>query len=120
MKAIVEVARRGAAVKAARAQVAGARRGQEVDFRLSFESARTLFPELTPARLDLLDTLRRAGACSVYALAKVAERNYSNVHTDVARLEELGLIERTDAGTVLVPFDAVEIRVPLAQVAQVA
>jgi len=70
----------------------------------------------SPARLDLLDTLRREGPCSVYALAKAAERNYSNVHTDVSRLEELGLVEREEDGTVSVPFESVEIRFPLAQV----
>ena len=53
----------------------------------------------------------------MYLLAKTAERNYSNVHTDVARLEELGLIERTEDGNVSVPFEAVEIRFPLALVA---
>ena len=117
MKAIVEVAKRGSAVRSARKQLAGARRGLPPDFHLSFESARTLFSELTPARVDLLDTLRRVGPCSVYALAKSAERNYSNVHTDVARLEELGLVERTEEGSVSVPFDSVEILVPLAQAA---
>ena len=70
---------------------------------------------MTPARLDLLDTLRRVGRCSVYALAKAAESNYSNVHTDVTRLEELGLIDRTEAGEVLVPYESVEIVVPLAR-----
>src|SRR3990170_1875960 len=94
MKAIIEVAKRGAAIRSARLQVAEARRGKTPDYRLSFESARMLFSELTPARLELLDTLRRVGPCSVYALAKASERNYSNVHTDVSRLEELGLIER--------------------------
>lgn len=117
MKAIVEVAKRGSAIRSARQQLAGARRGQSPDFHLSFESARTLFSELTPARVDLLGTLRRVGPCSVYALAKVAERNYSNVHSDVARLEELGLVERTEESLVSVPFDSVEILVPLAQVA---
>lgn len=115
MKAIVEISPRGSAVRSARRQIAASRRGQPADMCLSFESARTLFAELTPARLDLLDTLRRAGPCSVYALAKLAERNYSNVHTDIARLQELGLVERTAEGAVSVPFDAVEIRVPLAQ-----
>jgi len=57
------------------------------------------------------------GPASVYALAKTAGRNYSNVHADVARLVELGLIERTDDGRVTVPFDAVEIRMALAQAA---
>jgi predicted transcriptional regulator len=115
MKAIIEVAKRGSSVRAARHQIAAARRGKSVDFRLSFESARSLFAELTPARVDLLDTLRRVGPCSVYALAKAAERNYSNVHADVGRLEELGLIERTDEGEISVPYESVEILVPLAQ-----
>lgn len=117
MKAIIEVARRGSSIRAARQQIAAARKGKSVDYRLSFESARSLFTELTPARVDLLDTLRRVGPCSVYALAKAAERNYSNVHADVARLEELGLIERTGEGEISVPYESVEILVPLAQVA---
>ena len=117
MKAVIEVSRKGSIFGAAAKQVSAARQGKVPDFHLSFESARSLFAELTPARLDLLDTLRRAGPCSVYALAKAAERNYSNVHTDAARLEELGLIERTEDGSVSVPFDSVEILVPLAQVA---
>lgn len=117
MKAIIEVARKGSVFEAAAKQMAGARKGRIPDFRLSFESARALFAELTPARLDLLDTLRRLGPCSVYALAKAAERNYSNVHTDVARLEELGLIERSEDGSVSVPFESVEILLPLARVA---
>jgi predicted transcriptional regulator len=53
----------------------------------------------------------------VYAVAKTAKRNYSNVHSDVARLEELGLVERDEDGSVSVPFEAVEILVPLAQTA---
>lgn len=115
MKAIIEVSRKGSIFQAARQQLAAAREGKVPDFRLSFESARSLFAELTPARLDLLDTLRRVGPCSVYALAKAAERNYSNVHTDVARLAELGLVERADDGSISVVFEAVEILVPLAQ-----
>ena len=115
MKAIIEVAVKGSVFRAAASQVAATRKGRAPDFRLSFESARSLFAELTPARLDLLDTLRRVGPCSVYALAKAAERNYSNVHTDVARMEELGLIERTAEGEVSVPYESVEILVPLAR-----
>jgi predicted transcriptional regulator len=92
MKAFIEVAKRGAAIRSVRTQIAAARRGRAPDYRLSFELARMLFTEFTPARLELLDTLRRVGPCSVYALAKAAQRNYSNVHADVARLQELGLI----------------------------
>ena len=115
MKAIIEVSRRGAALRSARAQLMSSRRGVTPDFMLSFESARTLFAELTPARMDLLGTLRNIGPCSVYALAKAAERNYSNVHTDVSRLEELGLMERTTGNRVSVPFESIEIRLRLTQ-----
>jgi len=119
MKAIIEVARKGSIFRSVQKQLAAARRGRSPDFHLSFESARSLFAELTPARLDLLEVLRRVGPCTVYALAKAAERNYSNVHTDVARLEELGLVERSEQdNAVFVPFEAIEILVPLSQVAE--
>jgi predicted transcriptional regulator len=117
MKAIIEVSKPGSAVRGAREQHEASGQGSSADFRLSFESAKSLFADLTPARVDLLDTLRGLGPCSVYALAKAAERNYSNVHTDIARLEVLGLIERTEDGAVWVPYESVQILVPLAQVA---
>jgi predicted transcriptional regulator len=116
MKAIIEVAKRGPAIRAARQQIAASCRGRSPDFRLSFESAKSLFADLTPARVDLMDTLRRVGPCSVYALAKAVERNDSNLHTDIARLEVLGLVERTEEGSVSIPYESVEILVPLAQV----
>lgn len=112
-----KVAKKGSIFAAAADQIAASRRGKAPDYRLSFESTRSLFSELTPARLDLMDTLRRVGPCSVNALAKSAGRNYSNVHTDVTRLEELGLITPSDDGGVLVPFESVEILFPLARVA---
>ncbi|MDR0458397.1 MAG: MarR family transcriptional regulator [Burkholderiaceae bacterium] len=122
MKAIIEVKQLGQTFKDARRTLAGnLRRGQEADYHLSYESARDLCGELTPARMDVLRTLRDMGAGSVKALAETAGRNYSNVHTDVARLIVLGLIERLDDGTVRVPFDEIDIcvvRAPQALAAQ--
>lgn len=117
MKAIIDISRKGSVFNAAREQIAGANRGLAPDYCLSFESARALFAEVTPARLDLLNTLRGMGPTSIYALAKTAGRNYSNVHSDIGRLVELGLVERIDDETVKVPFEAVEIRMTLAQAA---
>ena len=114
MKAIIEVAAPNSIFDAALADLAA---GGDADYHLTFESARALFAEITPARLDLLGVLRRVGPCSVYALAKAAGRNYSNVHTDVAKLAELNLIDRTDDDAVCVPFEEVEIRLALAQAA---
>jgi len=114
MKAIIELGKKGNIFGVARDQLSAGRAG---DYRLSFESARMLFSELTPARIDLINTLRQTGPSSVYALAKAAGRNYSNVHTDVARLLELGLVERREDETVFVPFDEIDIRLPLATAA---
>ena len=114
MKAIIEISARNSIFDAAMADIAA---GGNEDFHLSFESARQLFAEITPARLDLLDTLRKNGPCSIYALAKAAARNYSNVHTDVARLIDLGLVEKTDGEMIYVPFDDVEVHFHLAQAA---
>ena len=117
MKAVIEIAPRGSAIRMARKQLkaAEARPGYGADYHLSFESARTLFSELTPARIDLLEALRQCGPCSVYALAKTVERNYSNVHTDIGKLEEHGLVQRTQEDAVFVPFESVEIRLELAK-----
>ena len=117
MKAIIDLAPRGSAFTTAASQLRVAEYGGNADFRLHFESARALFSALTPARIELLDSLRKIGPCSVYALAGAAQRNYSNVHGDVAALEELGLVARTEQGTVHVPFESVEIHLALADAA---
>jgi predicted transcriptional regulator len=115
MKAIIEIAPRRSVFSAARNQlkVAEASPAYVSDYNLSFESAKALFTELTPARIDLLEALRRCGPCSVYALAKAVARNYSNVHTDIGKLEEHGLVKRTPDDLVFVPFESVEIHLAL-------
>ena len=82
-----------------------------------FESAQSLFSELTPIRLELLNVLSQVGSCSVYTLAKNTARNSASVQTDVTRLEELGLIEKNHEGAIFVPFESVEIVMPLAKTA---
>jgi predicted transcriptional regulator len=57
--------------------------------------------------------LRQCGPCSGYALTKTVERNYSNVHLDVGKLEEHGLVRRTLEDAVFVPFKSVEIHLDL-------
>ena len=74
---------------------------------LTLEDLPRLLATLTPARWSLLGRLREAGPLSVYELAKRLSRDYKNVHTDVARLLELGLIERDGDGRVSVPWDVV-------------
>ena len=74
---------------------------------LSFADLPLLMRTLTPARWDLLKQLKAAGPLTVFALAKRLERDYKNVHTDVSRLIELNLIERTETSLIQISWDAV-------------
>jgi predicted transcriptional regulator len=74
---------------------------------LSFADLPLLVKNLTPARWDLLKELKKAGPLSIFALAKLLERDYKNVHTDVARLLEIDLIEKAQDGRVSVSWQAV-------------
>jgi predicted transcriptional regulator len=80
---------------------------------LSFEDLPLLLRTLTPARWVLLGALREKEAASIYELAKNLGRDYKNVHTDVSRLAELGLIEKRADGGVAVAFDIVNARFEL-------
>jgi predicted transcriptional regulator len=80
---------------------------------LSFQDLPLLLKTLSPARWSLLERLRREPAASIYELAKNLGRDYKNVHTDVSRLAQLGLIERRADGGVAVVFDVVNARFEL-------
>jgi predicted transcriptional regulator len=74
---------------------------------LSFAGLPLLMKTLTPARWELLQRLAKAGPQTVYALAKLLERDYKNVHTDVAQLSALGLIEKTEKNLVRIAWQAI-------------
>lgn len=85
----------------------------QANFHLTFANAGQLLTELTPARLRLLESLKTAGPVTIYALAKRLKRNYSNVHQDVMRLTEHGLITKDKAGHVFIPWEEIQIRLTL-------
>ena len=74
---------------------------------LSFADLPLLMKSLTPARWELLKQLKAIGPTSVFALARHLKRDYKNVHTDVARLVDLKLVEKMQDGRVRVPWQAV-------------
>lgn len=90
----------------------GARKSvPEADYHLAFADAARLLAELPPKRVQTLRAVQPTGATSIYALAKRLKRNYSNVHTDVRRLTDLGLLEKDAAGHVFVPSEDVIVKI---------
>ena len=86
----------------------------EVERRLTFENLETLLKTLTTGRWGLLRKLHTNGPMSVRTLAKELGRDYKNVHTDVRRLEVVGLIGRSKDSKIEVPWDIVEAHLRLA------
>jgi predicted transcriptional regulator len=80
---------------------------------LAFADLPLLLKTLTPARWDLLKKLRSLGPATIFALAKALARDYKNVHTDVQRLAELGLIEKTPDSRIQVAWQAVRAEIRL-------
>jgi predicted transcriptional regulator len=80
---------------------------------LSFADLPMLVKNLPPARWELLRRLKTAGPLTIFALAKLLERDYKNVHTDVTRLLELQLLEKNEDGLVSVAWQAVRAELKL-------
>ena len=86
----------------------------ETEYRIHFQSLEMLLKTLTSTRWVLLKTLYKSGPMSIRALANELGRDYKNVHTDVRKLENAGLISRTEDNEIEVPWDVVEARLQLA------
>ena len=69
---------------------------------LSVETVDVMREMLTNERLRILKTIREKEPHTIYALAKLVARPYSNVFSDVKKLAEMGLIDlgKTKKGAV--------------------
>lgn len=83
---------------------------------LSFDSAEDVTSLLTPTRLALLRHVMEQSPESIRALADALDRNVSEVHGDLERFHEYGIVEYRDAGQAkqpYCPYDTIEIDVTL-------
>ena len=87
--------------------------GNEMTPRLAFGSLRELFSAISSKRLDLLRFVAAHEGLNVRQLAQSLQRDYKNVHTDVAHLMELGLLTRHEDGTLIAPYDEILIHAEL-------
>jgi predicted transcriptional regulator len=81
---------------------------------VGFESMGQLLTTLTPKRWELIERLRKVGPQTIYGLAKLLDRNYKNVHTDVKALLGFNIIQETVDGKIEVPWDEIDAHLNLA------
>lgn len=93
--------------------------GQTVEphFSIGFETVPQFAKVFTPKRWELIAELKKLGAVSIYELAKRLDRHYRNVHQDVALLTEWLVIEKDEQSKIFVPWDEIDVRLPLAAAA---
>ncbi len=77
--------------------------------RISFASPELLWRVLTQKRWELLKALCGAGPVSIREAALRAGRDVKAVHGDVTALLTAGVIDRTDDGRIVFPFEAVKV-----------
>ena len=77
--------------------------------RISFATPELLWRVLTPKRWELLKALCGAGPVSIREAARRAGRDVKAVHSDVTALLNAGVLDRTDDGRIVFPFEAVKV-----------
>lgn len=91
--------------------------GQQQGARISFASVELLWRTLTRKRWELLQTLTGQGAMSIREAARRVDRDVKAVHRDIHALLDAGILDRTDDGRILFPYDAVHVDFTLHKVA---
>lgn len=84
---------------------------------LNFETPAAFFSRLTEKRWAMLHALQGVGELAVRELARRLERDVKRVHEDAGSLVELGLIERTERGGLVCPFDDIHVDMHLKRAA---
>ncbi len=90
------------------------RTSKDLRTHLYFDSLDTLWRKLTPRRTELLQALRQKGPLSIRKLAAYLDRDYKNVRIDIKELSSTDLIKKTENDLFMVPWDSIDLQIPLA------
>lgn len=76
---------------------------------ISFESPELLFKVIAGKRWELLKVMTGAGPLTIREAARRMERDVKAVHGDVQVLLKAGILQKTENGLVVFPYDAVHV-----------
>ena len=68
---------------------------------------------MTAKRWELIRAMTGAGPLSIREAARRVERDVKGVHGDVHALLGAGILQKTEAGLIIFPFDAVHVDIML-------
>ena len=84
-------------------------RGEPPGTRISFATAELMWKTLAPPRWNIVETMTGAGPMSIREVARRVGRDVKAVHGDVKKLLDNGVLDRTQDGKVVFPYDAVHV-----------
>ena len=76
---------------------------------ISFASPALLFKVLSGKRWDLLKLMTGAGPMTIREAARRLNRDVKAVHGDAHTLLDAGILQKTDKGLIVFPFDAIHV-----------
>src|ERR1700722_4265819 len=83
--------------------------GQRQGAFISFPSVELLWKVITPRRWEMLRVMAGSGPLAIRALARRMGRDVKTVHGDVQALLSAGVLDRTEDGFVVFPYDTVHV-----------
>jgi predicted transcriptional regulator len=76
---------------------------------ISFATAELLWKVITPKRWDVLRVMTGTGPMAIRAVARCVERDVKSVHGDIQALLKAGILDRTEDGRIIFPYDEVHV-----------
>jgi predicted transcriptional regulator len=86
-----------------------ASKGKKQGEHIGFASFERMQRTLTPNRLALLRAMLGQGPMGIRELARKLKRDVKSVHIDIVVLTNSGVVDRTESGGVVFPYDAVHV-----------
>ena len=83
--------------------------GEQQGNFISFTSHELMLKTLTAKRWELVKTMAGAGPMSIREASRRVNRDVKSVHGDVQALIQAGVIDRTDEGQIVFPFDEIHV-----------
>lgn len=83
--------------------------GQEQGSFITFPSAEDLWKTFTLKRWDIIRAMTGAGSLAIRELARRLNRDVRAVHADAQALLACGVLNKTEAGKIEFPYDAVHV-----------
>ena len=83
--------------------------GEATESRISFDSVDALWKALSPKKMDILKAMTGAGQLGIREVSRKVGRDVSAVHRDLQALIVAGIVDRTDDGKVVFPYDEIHV-----------